>query len=760
MSRKFFTYSALLASLVTAAALAGCGSDSRESGASLDSVAKVGDTACVQCHSAVTEALTGESIVTQYQQNSPHNQDGLGCESCHGGGALHNGVGPIPYPAPDANRCAACHDGVSSFTVAGVATVAPATNANTEFATSNHATGTPSHTSTALCTRCHTHETAVLSNQTGYTGELASGTVEGVTYPGVLDNAAYGPPVVTTGYTAFKCETCHQHGAGLRGIKARDINGNVVLWNPSKSGLTDQFNLCTSCHNLYNYNQTRVIASNTAVSGTLKYEHNTRWNRTLVTTHKEKTMVTMLRIPFANMTSPDGNNTQITGYAIRLTNTTDASYKGPCFDCHGHEAKTNTGGSAPTTTATIHTDWAQSGHAGGLLTAKYTAGAGNLRTADEVDAVTAAYVDTTTSTWSHYNWDNTTSRGSCQRCHTATGVSNFLTSPSTYDSANNSFTHLAGWTSTTKSSTRQNELLYCWGCHKDAGTGALRNPGAITENYTPATTGGPVVTVTYPNIAGSNVCMACHLGRETGDNIKTDIDADGTRSFINSHYLSAGGQLFATTGYEYDGLNYANPTAFQHDAIGSSAAAGTGTNGPCVGCHMKTANAHSFLPVTKDGTGAITAINSTSCATCHTGASALTPAGLTTLEEEYQAALEALKAALAAKGIHFFEAHPYFYNGAGGTGGAYTTWATLYGLAGWKNTMGAAFNANLLIHDPGGYAHNSTYSRRLIWDATDWIDDGILNNSTIATIQALETGGSITPTISTEAQTYLGTSRP
>ena len=33
----------------------------------------------------------------------------------------------------------------------------------------------------------------------------------------------------------IKCETCHQHGGGLRPVKGRDAAGNIVNWNPSKS---------------------------------------------------------------------------------------------------------------------------------------------------------------------------------------------------------------------------------------------------------------------------------------------------------------------------------------------------------------------------------------------------------------------------------------------------------------------------------------------------------------------------------------------
>jgi hypothetical protein len=257
--------------------------------------------------------------------------------------------------------------------------------------------------------------------------------------------------------------------------------------------------------------------------------------------------------------------------------------------------------------------------------------------------------------------------------------------------------------------------------------------------------------------------MSCHLGRETGDVIKNDQDADGVRGFVNSHYLAAGGQLFGTSGYEFTGLNYANPSYFAHDKIGTAAEPGTGTNGPCVGCHMTTSNGHQFTNVTKNATtGAITALTSSACIKCHDGAhgpalaAGSDAAVINFLNEEehgYKAALEELRLALNAKGVFWAGSNPYFFKDTNGNGiidagvedaraNAFTNWAGVYGLAKWKDVMGAAFNLNLLIHDPGGYAHNRIYSKRLIYDAVDFIEDGAIN-------------GSITRAMSAAATTYL-----
>ena len=46
-----------------------------------------------------------------------------------------------------------------------------------------------------------------------------------------------------------------------------------------------------------------------------------------------------------------------------------------------------------------------------------------------------------------------------------------------------------------------------------------------------------------------------------------------------------------------------------------------------------------------------------------------------------------------------------------------------------KDRMGAAFNYNLLEHDPGAFAHNSHYAKLLIFDSLDYLDNGVLDGT-------------------------------
>lgn len=707
----------------------GCGSENRQG---VQSVAqRVGDTKCVQCHSSTPDKITGESIVSQYNRSKHVTADNAGCEGCHGNGSQHNGIGPIPYPKPDVAICESCHNGTNASKTSAA-----------KWANSNHAKPYE-ETTNAPCYRCHTSEGAILSNILGYTGDK----------DGVLLNNSYRP-VLSVDNSTFKmqinCETCHEHGGNLRTVKATDpATGSIVAWDPNRNFKVDEFDLCTSCHLFYNYNGSQMIASGknfnttaytngvSVAVNTLKNYHETAWFRTLPTTHYD--------IPDSGRGS--SHESVIQGYVIRKNS------ENPCFDCHGHDFIANT---RPDTTrpTTIYTDWAKSAHAGHLYEVKYTAYSSSTygkrqRNQDKVNYVMQAGVTKTTGPgWAYYNWDHS-ARQACQRCHTSTGLSNFLNNPVSYNAATNNFAHLENYSSF--SGSRQNELLYCWGCHSNAGTGDLRNPGALNFTYSND------AKVTYPDLKGSNICMACHTGRETGDSIKKSLGNFSSISFINSHYLAAGGQLFGTTGYEYAGKDYSNPPYFKHDKIGITESLAITKNGPCVGCHMTTDNSHLFTNVERDNSGAITKITSKVCVNCHVGDYALTASNLTEEEENYKAAIDAAKALMANKGIHFQERHPYWFVSPAPDAGSFRNWASIYGQAKAKDVMGAAFNINLLAHDPGGYAHNRIYVKRLLWDSIDFMDNGVLGDVDMATlIDSL----SLTATQKSAAKAYLGTTRP
>jgi hypothetical protein len=677
----------MMLSMLSAAAMFGCSSSTKEGGKNGGAVATVGDTACFQCHSATIDPLTKETFVAQYQR-SLHAE--LGCESCHGGGSQHNGIGPFPFElnskttdAQKAQRCAMCHNG----------TDAPLSS-SINFQNGNHANPfSAEEAHEAKCARCHSHEGSILYGIEGYTGDQS-----------ILNNAAYQPvlPRDPETFNTIKCATCHEHGGNLRQFKTRNLAGDIVAWDPNGNKVNDQIDLCTSCHTMTT-NEGKLIGSGndltvgSATVPTAPYYHNTRWFRTLPSTHYDQPATAA--------------GTIIEGYNLRKVSQT----KTPCFDCHGHEFKANTRALVdhPERPTTIFTDWAQSGHAGKLLNQKLAAAAGKSGTA-QVDAVmTAGATETSGAAWVHYDWDHTMNandaadRGPCQACHTSTGIANYLTDAAGYDYKNNDFTHLSGWKKATATAATvpsgQNEMLYCWGCHSNAGAGQLRNTTAATLTF--KYDDQPIVIT---GLGNSTACVVCHGGRGSATEAAGSDATKSTR--FNGHHAPTAGIMFnqqTHIGYEYAGLDYTNKSYYAHDKIGQNAA------GPCASCHMAGKN-HTFSAV-DEAAGTIT--NQALCNTCHT------PGG------QYEMTFAKLE---EEKG-DYKEASDLLNNYVNQTNGFVNYLGVAITAANYKTVpegaYGAFQNGKLNGEEPCAYVHNRIYAKRLIFDAIDWMDNGAINGT-------------------------------
>jgi len=682
---------------------------------------------CLECHDPIGDGPTLEGYLDPVDVP----EGGLSavtCENCHGAGGEHYGTGPIPNPTPGAEVCGQCHDTLPEshlpFHPQGDTIYA-------KYTSSRHATGTVR--GGAECSRCHSDEGARL-----YKDVDTLRGVELLVMP--VEDAS-----------AIQCRTCHDPHSPFDLLEDEVESRRVVI-------ASAQYATCVNCHMSPNADPANLDPDTTEL-----LHHEDDYERLITDSHYD---------------NPETLEV-VEGYVL------DPLNENVCLDCHDVHAVQNVSSFDDLTT--INNQWASSAHGGfigkvkGEVADYYENVLGEGGTTDQVIAIKDSGTNEELApAWTHYPW-TAEYRSSCARCHTSTGARAYMENPVDYDPlvdisyTNGAMSHISFVTNDESdeviynTSTRtdnlagiQKEMLYCWACHAD-NSGNLRPVGAITEDY------GNGAVVTYPDVNGSNVCMVCHIGREVGDVIKGDADADGVRSFINSHYLAAGGMVFAESGYEYPGENYQDVTYFEHDEIGTAALVGTGENGPCAGCHMSAESSHVFLPVEKDEEVTIIAVTATVCVTCHDGehGPAFVTEGdpldiaaaaefLETEKEEYMMALELLKAALAEQGIIYASDYPYFFDGEGED---YLDWAAPYGFAGWKNTMGAAFNLNLLLHDPGGFAHNRYYAKGLIWDSIDFIDDGILNDSTDETITAYS--GEVVPTyVADGALTYLGTSRP
>jgi 5-methylcytosine-specific restriction endonuclease McrA len=603
----------------------------------------------------------------------------------------------MPEARPEADACAQCHDELPDSHL----THHPEANMiATDYFTSGHS-GADGRNE-AICVKCHNDEGArKYKDVTTWEGLAATLPIEGTTH-------------------AIQCRTCHDpHHAGELLIPEQDSGyPDHILVKSS------EYATCTNCHQdsdaqlvslegkTYAQWEAEMLAlagSDDRAEGDLIY-HAARFERVISSTHFDN--------PLTSYQSNEAGTapSRIEGYVVR------AADDHACRDCHNVHSTNNE----------INQQWARSGHGGRILEAKEAVDADGHSITGAVDVRLAGADDNYAAAWNHYDWD-AGDRQDCQMCHTTTGAMNYLSDPATYNPANNDFSHLDGWQvdEGVVTSSGQNEVLYCWGCHSN-NSGDLRNPGAVTLAYYTVDGENPVL----PDVGESNLCINCHSGRGNMDsyvensvaNPATDMSelrpgfGGNTINVTSAHYLTAAATIFqeeTRIGYEYPGQDYTDASYFEHNIIAAD------SEGPCVACHMETDEPHAWEIVSKDETGAITALNSSACVECHDGShgaalvaqdsdagtAAAAAAFLEAEAEGYHEALEILNQALISRGLTFSAGYPYFSG------------------ASWINEglFGAAHNYNYLHHELGAYAHNRFYTKRLIFDSIDWADNFALD---------------------------------
>jgi hypothetical protein len=427
---------------------------------------------------------------------------------------------------------------------------------------------------------------------------------------------------------------------------------------------------------------------------------------------------------------PFPHTNPVTDYSDPQYTATYVTPRTECRYCHGTPLRfqNNT-----TTAAKARSEWAKSGKG---------------------DVTNPAWKNSPTHDWKTTGTFNATPATSvaqdCVRCHVAKGFTQYVGS---------NYTNISP---VGVSSDKTSEPLTCNACHNTDSTTdpgfTIRAASNVTAyyNYSSLATkklivkfdqfyGINYVTGEQLNNGGSNLCIACHSGRESGATLWKANDAGlnfNNVAFINSHYMTAAGSLYQSTGFEYytspsDPYNYQlTGGADYHQQIGTNPAFVVGgDNGPCAGCHMSTTAPHSYQPVLYSG-GQISNISFCQNAACHDGRQ---PSFMQLQKDNFNAALEALRYLLENSSKHIYYnglVYPYFFNAPLSSNTPppeeiaakrYTTWGNV-------QTMGAAFNYNLLKREAGAWAHNPVYTKRLLWDSIDWIDDYNLNQSTGSTI--------------------------
>lgn len=524
------------------------------------------------------------------------------------------------------------------------------------------------------------------------------------------DNREPGAPQTATFTASAACIGCHADNKISPVTGAKIVDEWKLGAHNTKSGAS-----CPDCHNPLGHPNGGTITSN-PVDTVCQGCH---------TAPASTDTTAKLRAHFVSFTSSSVN--AVSGATTKYGSATYVTTQEPqkCRICHNPHDNSSV--------LQVNRDWADSGHG-----------------------------DVASLAFGERNWPGS---NPCVRCHTTTGYLTYVT------------------TGAITTFTGNKEVVTCEACHVNY-SWQRRALSAVVALYSTSsgTANKALNRVTYPDAKTSNICINCHVGREIGTNIlnlpaTTDF---GNKSFENSHYLTAGATLYGVSGYENflgvsGGANRTYTKTVAHQGLGLTVA-NTGTDvGPCVSCHMKNSTNHKFKPVAKDASGNVTAILSSSvCSNCHGVAGTLATtlgwsnlAGLDQRHKQWEAALEALKAQLEKRSIFFKEAHPYFYNKANPTSTSSTgpdvqkNWANSDGTTPGANiaarrligepNMGAAFNFNLLEHDPGSFAHNRYYTRQLIYDSIDWLDNYTMDFSVGNTLNAL----SAATTYKTNAMTYL-----
>jgi len=603
---------------------------------------------CVNCHDPIGDspsmsALLGTAVVT------------MGCENCHGAGGKHFGVGPIPSNNPDFSTCGQCHDVLPADHIPHHPL---ADNIVTNYQQSNHA---DSPRDGSPCFRCHSDE--------GFRQYIGSTfQMDGTELTAAL--AAVIPPSTVT---SVQCRTCHDpHNGKLRTPATED---SFRLFGGTRVHpviYSEQFNLCTSCHQV-RLIPTRVLTDPGTADEAFSHftyqldETATPYHGTvgdpLAAGADDDPDRLIWDTHFANTTHG------IIGYNI------NAAQEDACTQCHDP-------------------------HAASKFEQVFASGI-----AEEWGNTPGFHGDYSSEAFGH----------GCTPCHSPEGLIE-LTVGGTVAVASVEPTPIA-----------------CITCHDlqaidvddiDGDSNTTEITLGYLREFVDAD-GNPVTEVTFPSgkiidlgadDAENKICMTCHSGRNGGNSVDTEIASedlngdgladDGAYNFQNIHYRAAGASLFgnmAGGGYEFAGKSYASK--FEH----------VSSNDLCVECH----NVHSGeLYLTDPGFGPL------GCDNCHnvadtgnyaTDVLAVRDIRMNGSLEDYdgdgnategiyyevQGLKADLLAAITGSGATFTPNYPYF------------------GSLSHAAQLQAAYNYQVVDKDPGSYAHNGDYIIQLLYDSLE-----------------------------------------
>lgn len=545
---------------------AGCGSSKKEAGAEppLAGATKVGSESCTNTCHASTVDITGNTIAAAWANNT-HTTDGkVQCEDCHGPASLHWGVGPIPFPTPQAAQCEVCHTDKTGFN-------------STLHANSNPFNGSNGSTFTG-------------PDKFFFQGDAGTGQASTLGVPEFLPD---GVTPVTHAQHIQECSVCHNPNERFT------FNIDGTLTKPDPNNMPDPPNItCAGCHDAHQPELKVAIAQRTSKVGYpifRKFFVNPTGEQSFSadpSTGFESAKGASARLAASlfqpnGAVQPDGSldMTKVVGTNNEL------NIERLCASCHtvGKYLYSQ----SPTHQNDTYTQWTNSGH-----------GARNDPAFAEFSANPPAYtnpgtgvtyppgghqslwpydmalggttfngpgkVAATASTSKNAGFGGTNDNYACYRCHNGVTSIAFQMNVQGTSSAPVVF---------------GDEPVMCITCHDPhqnypGQTLNVRKPVMMT-NYSSSsiTFSGNVFLDNTPvdlaKTGNGTICVFCHQGRESGLTLYATKLAPGktiTGSFFNPHYLGTGAMLWGVNAYEYAGKSYTANFAHQ------------GAN--CPTCHM------------------------------------------------------------------------------------------------------------------------------------------------------------------------------
>jgi hypothetical protein len=286
--------------------------------------------------------------------------------------------------------------------------------------------------------------------------------------------------------------------------------------------------------------------------------------------------------------------------------------------------------------------------------------------------------------FNRWNEDGSVS-ASCAKCHSKDGFIDFA-ADGTVDAA-----------------AKLGTTLSCGACHTNGDSSMLYTDPSTryatqVANIDILVDPEPLESVVFPsgltaNLGdASNMCMACHQGRESKNSVDAATPAtDGTFRFTNIHYYAAAASFFGTDvqgGYEYE----AATSSFAVDPVYAGRnlfPAHPATLQTCIGCHLQEGAAnHTFIP------------DVARCIECHGGTTVETLGGSPSQNlADILALKDQVHTLLTGSGVNALGNYPYFSN--------ITT----------IEQLKAAYNWQVANAEPCGYIHNGTYIKQLLYDS-------------------------------------------